>query len=400
MRDIWQEKQRNKLFGVENFVLWFIVSNSLNYLFVLSMQISYTLVTDVGDTIAIFDCYPILLPFFGLCIRHARDWKHRYILCFTLIIASVILISEPDFIFTNEDDSDSDSSDDSSSSDNDQFIGILLALVASFGVGLSTVATTLLKKLAYYDYLTNKQVKTQNEKQNRDKNDREDNPNKVKENENENANEDKKDNNDHDGIPMSDLTPLMGGNHDHGVSNNSINNNNNNNEIDEFALKEIKEMIEMISIEDIAVTEQSNEFIIQNDRALTVFYLEYGSLIIIGYCLLFSVFAAVPNNSIASTFTLYNTDGYSSDAPGYILLTGILFAIDRSLFCFAILKTPYAPLVGVLDISDVVFTYILSYVWLNQEPTYYGLVGAILVVCAIFIGVYPWQKHDFMPNKF
>ena len=169
---------------------------------------------------------------------------------------------------------------------------------------------------------------------------------------------------------------------------------------DEFALKEIKDVIEMISIEDIAVTEQSQEFIIQNDRALTICYMEYGSIIVIICCLLFSILSVVPSDDIANNFTLYNTNGYTNEATGYILLTSVLFAIDRSLFCFAIFKAPYAPLVGVLDISDVVFTYVLSYLWLNEQPTYYGLIGAIFVVCAIFIGVYTWQKHSFIPNKF
>lgn len=46
-------------------------------------------------------------------------------------------------------------------------------------------------------------------------------------------------------------------------------------------------------------------------------------------------------------------------------------------YTFGLFKVVNAPLAGIIDISDVFWTYILSYVWLNDSPTNNTTAGAI-----------------------
>ena len=151
MFDIWKPDQRNKILSIKNLLEWWVVSNIGTYLFLVLVLISVYLVSDVGDAIAIFDGYPIFIPFFGLCVKHTLDdWKHRYFVCLILIIISVMLISQPNYSSGSE-------------SEYEQIIGCLIALSSAIMAALTVLATTMLKKLSYFDLIKQENINAEDE---------------------------------------------------------------------------------------------------------------------------------------------------------------------------------------------------------------------------------------------
>lgn len=145
--DIWNNKQRSKAFGVKYFWQWFVFGSIINYIDYVLALFSLFLVSDAGDAVAIYDSYPIFIPCFGLCIKNSGDdWKHRYFICLLLIIISVVLISEPGFIFGYSNDSDIN--------ETDQIIGCLIALISAICTAFTIVATVMQKKVAYLDLIS------------------------------------------------------------------------------------------------------------------------------------------------------------------------------------------------------------------------------------------------------
>eukprot|EP01083_Nonionella_stella_P008570 24726_1 len=152
--DIFKDKQRLKFLGIQHFAIWFLLACMLPYFCAIFLVSSYVFVSDVGDAIAIFDCYPILVPIFGLCIPTGDDWKHRYFICIAFLVCGVVLITKPTFIFGGADYT------------NAQTIGVLLALLATVFVALALIAIVMVKKLSYFDWCkqrSNSQLQIQNE---------------------------------------------------------------------------------------------------------------------------------------------------------------------------------------------------------------------------------------------
>lgn len=140
---------------------------------------------------------------------------------------------------------------------------------------------------------------------------------------------------------------------------------------------------------------QSTEYIIQNDWALTSLFVEYYSITIISQCLVFSLLSEIKGDETTSSlwqqFTIIY-GGTGSKCLWYTIGASILWWLDYYLFTYGAFKVINAPVVAILDVSDVVFTFVLSYIWLGQTPNYFEILGAALIVIAIIIAVYPWEK--------
>lgn len=182
-------------------------------------------------------------------------------------------------------------------------------------------------------------------------------------------------------------------------NNSSINNDDNNS--DNAAMTQHSRDDSRFAInESIQVSKQSNQFIVENDITLTIFYLEYGSMIIILLCIVCCLFS-LSDSDIGKQFALFSeSKDLSADTALYIILSAVTGCIDRWLFTYAMFKASYATLIGIIDVSDILITYILSFVWLSQTPTVYGAIGAVLIISGIAIGVYPWQNHKIFPKSF
>lgn len=143
---------------------------------------------------------------------------------------------------------------------------------------------------------------------------------------------------------------------------------------------------------------QSKDYIIQNDRALTVLSLEYGSVIIGICCIIFSILSVV-NGDVGDQFKLFQSD-ITGKGIGYTIAVSLLSFVDSFMITFGIFKVKNASLSGILDTSDVLFTFILAYVWLGETTDVYGVIGALLIVLSVAISVYPWEIHPNIPKSF
>ena len=146
---------------------------------------------------------------------------------------------------------------------------------------------------------------------------------------------------------------------------------------------------------------ESNEYIIQNDWAIKNLFVEYYSIGIIIQCLIFSLFSQINGDVTTShlwkQFAIENnstslTNNYNY--VGHIIGASILWWFADYLFTYGAFKfdNVNVPVVAVLDVSNVFFTFVLCYVWLDQTPNYLEILGAALVVVTVVICVYPWQK--------
>ena len=164
---------------------------------------------------------------------------------------------------------------------------------------------------------------------------------------------------------------------------------------DEGAFSE--SMVNMMSdIEESKVLVQSNEYIIQNDWAFTNFFVEYYSLMLICQCLIFSPFDNIKSDSTSEAWfwdeLSINYSCSGSKCLWYTISGAVCWWLDSYLYFYGAFKVVNAPVVSILDISDIFFTFILSYIWLNEVPNTLEVMGAIIVIFAITICVYPWEK--------
>ena len=151
----------------------------------------------------------------------------------------------------------------------------------------------------------------------------------------------------------------------------------------------------MADIQESHVLVQSNEYIIQNDWAFTNFFVEYYSIILIIQCLLFSPFHRIKGNEYSSWFWdefNVNYTGSGSKCLGYTIGGAIFWWLDSYLYTYGTFKVINAPVVSILDVSDVFFTFLMSYIWLHETPNYLEVIGSLIIISAILICVYPWEK--------
>ena len=141
--DIWTKTQREKFLEIPGFWQWFAASCGFTYFACILFLASFIYVSDVADTIAIYDAYPIFVPLYGLCFKTGDDWKHRYFLCLLIVIIGVFLTAQPGFIFGYSTHVNAA----------DQLIGVILSLSSAILTAFLTVSWVMLKKLAYLDLM-------------------------------------------------------------------------------------------------------------------------------------------------------------------------------------------------------------------------------------------------------
>ena len=148
---------------------------------------------------------------------------------------------------------------------------------------------------------------------------------------------------------------------------------------------------------------QSNEYILQNDWALTNFFVGCYSILLIFQCLVFSPFHHMKGDIYSQWFWdefKISYGGTGSKCMWYTIGGAFFWWLDSYLFTYGTFKVVNAPVVAILDISDIFFTFILSYVWLHQSPDSLEIIGSILIIVAIGIAVYPWQKQFIQGSKY
>ena len=141
--DVWREKQRKKIFSIPQFWQWVLISFAITWFIIFFILAAYIYVSDVGDAIAIFDGYVVLVPVIGLCFPTGEDWKHRYFVSLFFCLLGIVFFAQPGFIFGYSSDLDTQ----------DQLIGCMLSLAASVFNAFATITWVMVKKVAYLDLL-------------------------------------------------------------------------------------------------------------------------------------------------------------------------------------------------------------------------------------------------------
>lgn len=425
--DIWKEKQRQKFVSIQGFLKWFLISQIFAYFAVLTGTIAVVFVSDVGDVTAILNAAPLFIPIYGItCIKSEKDnWKHRFFICFTFIFIGIIFIAQPGFLFGYDNSTNVHPFN--------QTIGCSLALFSSVMAALLMISSTMLKKLAFADIIRNElspavdgdiiggdQHNLGDEEQQQKRQLRSGAAEGVESqtviigetmiNENEKTpllskkDPDGKDTVTYYGEEFKDHE-TSGGEESLTSGNMSDDDNNNGGEDNRCDMSKITKMIENTTIKP-----QSREFIVENDRSLTVLSVEYGSIILIVLCLIFSFISWLieyfsANNSfeeIDENFNILSRNDYYNvlNVWWYVVLGAVLSVFIRFFQMYAALKLPNAPLIGIIGLSDIIFGYVVSYAWLGEEPDTFGIIGACLIVVAIIVSLYPWHKHSQISKSF
>ena len=146
---------------------------------------------------------------------------------------------------------------------------------------------------------------------------------------------------------------------------------------------------------DVRVKIESNEFIVENDWGLTILFLEFASILQIVECLLFSQFDEIKTSDSTQWFWQdfdVSYGGSGSKCAWYTLGGAFFWCVESYLMTLGTFKVANAPIVAMFDITDIFFTFVLSYVWLHEHPNTYDIVGSIIIIIAIIGAVYPWQN--------
>ena len=373
------------------------------------MLISTIYATNIGDIVAIYDSYPLFVIIFTLIIEKLTmildysdeygnkhiihygsehiHWKHRYFLSFILIIIGLIfIVKAPAFI-------DSYNSNSSSNSNTrDEFLACLFALLSSLLSALGVIASIMLTKASYYNLMKQEMTLSQYQSMRSMR--------KLKSN-------DILITDDTETAPLNwhedELNQsITDAKNDDDANDENDTNMNGNDEIN--GNEDADDMITVIEeFQEKFFFKQSKEYIIQNDFAVTILNVEYMSITIILLCIIFSPLSLINDDiNFFDQFKIFgnNNDIYHDlNTLCYVIVGSILWFIDNFLFIFGMWKLSSAPLAGLLDISDVVWTYIASYIWLTQTPTVYGIIGALLIILSVLVTIYPWQKiHTQLPK--
>lgn len=361
-----------------HYLWWFVLFGISNFSTDLFSIASYVFCDNIGDAIAIYDMYPVLIPIFGIFVRHRHkgfDWKHRFWICFFMIIIGLVLLNRPGFIFGYSSSVDAGR----------QALGCIFALLAALAAASYVVANTILQTMVdetrngYFDQLFSEDTplmisKTRSSSENGSDNENNNNHNKN------NNNTDGNDNN-----SAQALSSLGGVSAGDGID--SIENN-----IDSTGVV-IGDNSSDIGKGDISAI----DYIIFNQIALVTVSIEYASLITIVLCILFCPLSLINGSWFWDEFVLFYE--YMSDkALVYSIGGSIVWWFDYYFYTFGIFMLRDATLSGLLDVSDVFFAFVFSYVWLDETATVYDISGSALIVLSIIICVYPWEKHKNIPK--
>ena len=425
LRDIWRKEQREKLLSIPNYIYWFILFCISNYCNAFFLIISYAFADNVGDSIAIYDMYPVLIPLFGLCITrkalqetnkiklsinisddgnmnndndsnsdenmpdssasasghgHGFEWKNIYYICFVLSIIALLFLSKPGFVFGYHKDTNA----------TDQIIAVFMALISAVFAALYVVSNTMIETLAQTSaQTTGSKVDSRKNMGNEsnDDGDRMDNNGNKSDNDLNMivvSDENTMDNNNEPGskVEKKEDSPTRSSPK---VSLNSHDSRNYQ------STQKTDGQPSDVSISN----SDGNKFIICNEMALVTVSIEYASIVTILFCFLFAPLGWVPDN-IGGTdyswfwgeFVLFKSDNFSSATSKgmwYAVGASVVWLFDYYFYTFGIFKLRNATLAGLLDVSDVLFGFILSYFWLNQGVDIYDVIGSVLIIIAIVV---------------
>lgn len=147
-----------------------------------------------------------------------------------------------------------------------------------------------------------------------------------------------------------------------------------------------------------------NEYIILNEKEMTIFAIEYSSVIQVLLCFIFSGLSWIDDgHGIFKQFLLFratNDESFTNDAIHYVVLSSFLWSLHIFCCTLGIFKLSNAVLSGILDISDVFFAFFFSYIFFNEKRDACDIGGAIAIVSTVIISVYPWQTFRWIPNRF
>ena len=414
--DIWKPEQRRKWFSISYIFPLFIFNVTIEYFGAFLSILSFGLANNVADVECIAAASVIFLPLVAVsncclcscCIdvpfkkAIKGDWKHRYVLCLILITIGCILVAQPGFIFGYS----------NSVNPYDQGLAVICSIISALLIVLSIIAATLIKKLILLDFLKdpdNVEI-TQQILDNLQTLDLATLGSiKVKDNEyDSNCNP-----------PTLDAsTPLLSNSgskesdHDEEGKDLDQEGGRNINMINstQLPLSAADLTIENVAIiiDNVKTTPQSNKFILQNDTSLALLGMEYGKLTMVMSSALFSLLYVAFDNTKYSSFG-DNFDTFSSSAVSAALndenigytIGSICLTISTPLFtALTMIKMPNALFIGVFNVCQTIFSFIISYFLQSSNTNVYEVVGIISVCLAILISVYPWNKLPNIPKSF
>ena len=361
--DIWKKDQRNKMFSIPHYLQWFFIFCISNFCNAFFLIISYVFADNIGDSIAIYDMYPVLIPFFGICIvkRYGTsidgfEWKNVYIFCFILSVIALVFLAKPGFVFGYSKDTNV----------GDQLIAVLMALFSAVFAALYVVSNTMIETLAQWH------------------------SNSILNNSSSNIGY-----NSVSGIELDDFeggnVPAATGSLNSSSKSNNNNNNNNINNNNGSGLADINE--NRLMGRGSKTAGDNTEYIICNEMALVTVSVEYASLVTIGLCFVFSLLGLLDDPDrdwLWGEFRLFKSDNFSDITKGsmwYAFGASFVWLFDYYFYTFGIFKLRNATLAGLLDVSDVFFGFVLSYIWLHESADAYDIIGALFIVLAIVVSI-------------
>ena len=303
--------------------------------------------------------YPIIVPFFGLCVGKyyaGFEWKHRYFLCFVVAVLGLLFLAQPGAIFGYS----------SNINLGNQLIACVTSLIAGIFAAIYLVSNTIIRTLT--DSYT-KHVLIGIES---------------------NASAEKAESIIEDYLDFEISSQRTVNETSCGASDAPI-------ATEETPLMSLDDNNSDVAVPLDQIDALSNEFIICNEWALVTVTIEYASLITMITTLICTIFSVGSGSWFWDEFVM----GYYDATTTGIVSTwaaGVVWIFDYYFYTLGVFKLRDATLTGLLDTTDVFFSFILSYYLLGETANEYDIIGSVLIVVTVVLAVYPWQRYEKIPK--